>query len=269
MKDPRVSITLDTARQVCAAKGAGWHLMTIAEWAAIALWCRKNGTMPKGNNNYGKDISETNLPQKAIPASKDSNGKIERVLTGSGRENWYHDETFAGIADLNGNVWEWNNGLMLNNGEILIIANNNAAANSTDVSETSTEWKAVMPDGTLVTPGTTGSLKYDIQSNKNVVSTSVSNSQYSGITTPFGSLTAYGNIDIPEILKALTLFPTDTNDTTWNSLTISNSGLVISCLGGGLHTSQTGAGIFCKHLGSHSKAGNDIIGFRSAYYGIV
>lgn len=68
MKDHTVNINFDHAWNYCKNKGAGRHLMTNAEWAAIALWCRKNGTMPKGNNNYGRDIYETNLPQKAIPA---------------------------------------------------------------------------------------------------------------------------------------------------------------------------------------------------------
>lgn len=54
--DPRTSVTYDQAKSYCAAKGPGWHLMTNAEWAAIALWCKKNGTMPRGNNNYGKDV---------------------------------------------------------------------------------------------------------------------------------------------------------------------------------------------------------------------
>ena len=41
--------------------------MTKAEWAAIMLWCKKNGFQPWGNNNYGKDSRET--LQQAIPAT--------------------------------------------------------------------------------------------------------------------------------------------------------------------------------------------------------
>jgi len=55
--------------------------------------------LPKGNNYYGKDITDTNLPQKAIAASVDSDGKINCILTGNGRESWYHDGTFAGISE--------------------------------------------------------------------------------------------------------------------------------------------------------------------------
>jgi hypothetical protein len=33
--------------------------MTVRNGRAIALWCRKNNLMPKGNNNYGKDSAES------------------------------------------------------------------------------------------------------------------------------------------------------------------------------------------------------------------
>lgn len=103
-EDPTASINFDTARARCEAKGAGWHLSTNAEWAAIALWCKKNGFLPYGNNNYGKDSRESNY--KAVPSYYES-GKIARVATGTGPISWSHDKTMAGIWDLNGNVWEW------------------------------------------------------------------------------------------------------------------------------------------------------------------
>ena len=93
-EDPTASINFDTARARCEAKGAGWHLSTNAEWAAIALWCKKNGFLPYGNNNYGKDSRESNY--KAVPSYYES-GKIARVATGTGPISWSHDKTMAGI----------------------------------------------------------------------------------------------------------------------------------------------------------------------------
>lgn len=159
MKDPAINVDFDTAYNCCKAKGNGWHLMTNAEWAAIALWCKKNGTLPKGNNNYGKDISESTLPLKAIPSFA-YNNQIWRILTGSGPASWYHNGTFSGIADLNGNIMQWVNGFRLYNGEIQIIANNDAADFSTSSASDSAAWKAILPDGTLVAPGTSGTVKY-------------------------------------------------------------------------------------------------------------
>lgn len=261
MKEPCTSINFDQAWNYCKNKGAGWHLMTNAEWAAIALWCKKNGTMPKGNNNYGKDISETNLPQKAIPSSKDG-VKTGRVLTGSGPESWYHNGTFSGIADLNGNVWEWNSGLRLFNGEIQIIADNNAAVNSTDVSATSAEWKAIMPDGSLVAPGTAGTLKYK----GNLISTSAASTGGS-TDAPFRSITAADGVAIPEIMKALILAPIGTDyddDNVWANAT----GEKISARGG-RWVYGARSGIFTLSLNDPRSNAFEGYGFRSCYYNPV
>ena len=42
-QDPANSLNFDSALNYCKNKGAGWHLMTNAEWAAVALWCKQNG----------------------------------------------------------------------------------------------------------------------------------------------------------------------------------------------------------------------------------
>lgn len=148
-EDPAVNIDFDTSRARCEAKGHGWHLSTNAEWAAIALWCKKNGFMPYGNNNYGKDTRESNY--KAIPTYKDSNGKTCRVATGTGPLTWSHDKTLGGIWDLNGNVWEWQGGIRFVWGELQILANNDAADPDNPQNETSVCWKAInAADGSLL-----------------------------------------------------------------------------------------------------------------------
>ena len=52
-RDPAHTITIDDAREACARKGRGWHLLTNAEWCAIAHWCMKNQTVPRGNTKWG------------------------------------------------------------------------------------------------------------------------------------------------------------------------------------------------------------------------
>ena len=54
-KDPKTGVNFDQSVNYCRNKGTGWGLMPDSLWSAIALWCRKNGTMPRGNNNYGSD----------------------------------------------------------------------------------------------------------------------------------------------------------------------------------------------------------------------
>lgn len=58
-------------------------MMSAMEWGALALWCKKNGWMPWGNNNYGKDTRET--MKKGVPAKYESDGRTATILTGTGR----------------------------------------------------------------------------------------------------------------------------------------------------------------------------------------
>ena len=116
-QDPAVGVTFDQARATCAAAGTGWHLMTNWEWAGVALWCSKNGFgQLRGNTDSGKSHL----------ASKEHGTvcKAGRILTGSGPDAWRHDGTPFGIADLVGNVWEWNDGLKLVEGRLLMTADN-------------------------------------------------------------------------------------------------------------------------------------------------
>lgn len=276
MKNPAVNVNFDAAYNYCKAKGTGWHLMTNAEWAAIALWCKKNGTQPKGNNNYGSDISEIGFPQKAIASARENNGKINKILTGSGQKSWYHDNTFAGIADMNGNIWEWNSGLRLINGEIKIIANNDAADQNNSVSAASTLWKAIMPDGSLVSPGTTGTLKWDYTTDapKNSTESFQLNTTLEHKQTeeapfgykPFGSLTTKSGINVPEILKSLALFPDDSNEYGNDGFWFKNIGEQIPIRSGSF-ASGAKAGIYSLDL-LISRTGSDrSFGFRCAYYG--
>ena len=58
-EDPTVSQNFDWFASKTKANGTGWHEATVAEWAAVALWCHKRGCEPRGNNNYGKDANES------------------------------------------------------------------------------------------------------------------------------------------------------------------------------------------------------------------
>lgn len=127
-KDPTASITFDTAKSSCTAKGTGWHMLTNWEWAAVALWCLKNGFQPRGNTDYGRAHSATNeVGVRGDGGAPGNTSGIARTNTGSGAASWRHDNTFAGVADMVGNVWEWVDGMKLVGGAIFMPADNNYA----------------------------------------------------------------------------------------------------------------------------------------------
>ena len=272
-EDPKANINLDQAINYCAAKGEGWHLMTRAEWAAIALWCKKNGHMPYGNNNYGKDSREGNY--KAIPScARDGEGRIQRVATGSGPVTWSHDGTLEGIWDLNGNVWEWMGGLRAVYGEVQVLVNNNAADSDNSQSASSAQWMAIdATTGNYITPngnGTTAnSVKLDYISSKWTYSTTITSSVDStSRNCLFVNVTCDATISAAAqaVLKALALMPDDTAfDYEGDYFYFNNGAAERSFCSGGSWGYGSSAGLF--GLGGHTPRSHAYagIGFRSAF----
>jgi len=136
--------------------GTGWHLITNAEWALLALWCKNVfGTQPGGNNSYGRNTGEADSPLNYAVGSYFSSSKIARIAEGTGPLSWMHDGSPWGIHGLNGNIYEWVNGFRQACGEIQVIQNNDAADNSLDFTRDSALWKAIGVDGSLVAPEVT------------------------------------------------------------------------------------------------------------------
>ncbi|WP_270806082.1 hypothetical protein [Aeromonas sp. QDB62] len=124
-QDPRASLDHTAARAACAAKGAGWHLMTAHEWAAIALWCMANGYEPIGNTNWGRSHAKTWIVgDRADNRAPGDGAGAGRTQTGSMGAEATHNRTPIGIADLVGNVWEWQDGLLLQDGRFKLSAFN-------------------------------------------------------------------------------------------------------------------------------------------------
>ncbi len=259
LRDPAASLNADQALTYCRNKGTGWVNTPYSLWSAIALWSRKNNTMPHGNNNYGQDV---NYPlEKATPSmAKDGSGRVQRTATGSGPVTWNHNHHSDGICDLNGNVWEWCSGMRIVAGEIQIIPNANIFDSSVSNASDSSAWKAIKPDGTLVAPGTSGTLHYDstfrLASSLTAATGSASGS--------YSTMGLESDLAVPELAKALLIYPDEPNGDYggdyhyWN---VEGERLPIC---GGYWLFGANAGVFNVNLNNVRSNVNTNIGFRSA-----
>lgn len=262
MRDPRASLNFDQAVTYCRNKGKGWSLTPYSLWSAIALWCRKNGTMPRGNNNYGADHAYGH--EKGVPTYYES-GKIARCATGSGPNTWNHNWMPDGIADLNGNVWEWCAGMRLMNGEIQIIPYANCMAADASMGASSTLWKAIAADGTLVEPGTAGTLKYNYVSGHIQLTSGDITPEDTWRGDTYQNMTLDSALTVPEIAKALLIYPDEPGgDYGGDGHYMNNSGERLP-LCGGRWDGTSGAGVFGVILSDPRSYSLTDIGFRSAY----
>ncbi|WP_338562584.1 hypothetical protein [Acinetobacter sp. KS-LM10] len=219
--DPTVSTNYDNFLNAARANGNGHHLITNAEWSAVALQCYKNNTQPMGNSYYGRSSEDPLLiGRRADGLNPGDTSGSARTLTGSGPVQWRHNGKNNGIADLSGNVNEWNSGMRLLNGEIQIIENNNASKLAINLGAASVEWKAIDgATGDLVAPDSTGTT---------VGTVKIAASGTNDYTLVIGSGGAFGSIKNPSTtkpvstaalnkLKALGLFPIVDAPATFNA----------------------------------------------------
>lgn len=270
MQDPGNSMNFDNAKLYCEANGMGFHLPTIAEYSFIAHEAKNRGTMPRGNNQYGKDYS---APwEKGIPTFMSDATNVGRVATGSGPVSWSDNWQEDGIWDLNGNVYEWQGAYRTVNGEIQIIPDNNAAKQVLQNPESSL-WKAIMPDGSLVDPGTAGTLKWDylaapatgatFRLNNTIEFPAVDETPYGAMS--FASLTAAAGVNVPEIMKVLSLFPNvPSGDYGSDQIYMRTLGERLASRGGNW-SNASNAGVFSLNGAYPRSHVHTSLGFRSAF----
>lgn len=257
------------------SNGQGWHIATNAEFAALALWCWKNGYMPRGNSQYGRAsdaVWETaRRTDGGVPGDSASGG---RTLTGSGPVSWRHDNTPGGISDLCGNVWEWAPGMRVVAGEIQIVANNDVALNSTDLGPTSSAWKAIDGEtGQLITPTFTGSLAGEDYVPTTPRSVRYANSGTAGYTlvragSNFDSLSNPGTPRVSDaalaVLKRYGLFPVVSGAFRNHGLWLNTEGESLPIRGGSSNYSGS-SGVFALYLSYARSYVTTNIGARPAF----
>lgn len=102
------------ARRAAAALGTGAHLITVFEWASLAYLALTSGYQPRGNNaNSDPPADQAGGIGLLDRACHDRNNAWHCALTGSGPLTWALGQHVSGVWDLNGNMWEWNDGLLL------------------------------------------------------------------------------------------------------------------------------------------------------------
>ena len=254
--DPRVSINYDDAHKACNAAGVGWHLASIQERAVIDHLIYKSGFVPRGNTQYGRNHAYTYEVGEESYANAERSAV--RTATGSGPATWFHDGTREGIADWVGNVWKWFSGMRIVDGEIQIFAGNMAAAQVAH-GAASTYWKAILPDGSLVDPGTAGTLKYT-----STLTIGTDRVEEATPSKAFASIAAADGIVLPEILKELHLVPDPEVTTHQGNVYLNTAGERLPFGGGSCsNTSYAGpSALSLSHVRSHVGA---YFGFFSAF----
>ena len=266
--EPSHSTNYDNFLTAARACGNGHHLITNAEWSAVALQCYKDNTQPMGNSYYGRSSEDPLLIGRRQDGLNPGNTTgSARTLTGSGPVQWRHNGKNNGIADLSGNVWEWNSGMRVVNGEIQVIENNNAAKLTIDLSATSAQWKAIDgATGDLVTPlgggATPGTVKF---------AASGTTADYTIYGASFGAIKNLSTVNPVSAaalskLKALCLFPHIDAAATFNG-----DGLYLNLtieaqpFRGGHWNNGSAAGVFFLYLTYARSGAGTFIGSRPAF----
>ena len=273
---PAGSLALPAFIALGRAAGAGHHIMTAAEWGAMSLLAYASGKLPYGNTNKGASL--TDATQKGIVIDTSSN----LVYTGTGPARWRHDSKYNGISDVAGNQYEMLAGMRLCNDELQLVQNNDAAMDTTDLTNTGAAWKAIDgATGNLLTPTFTGTL-----AGSNYVATTVGSARMVNAATtaqdytlPLSSTTFSLIADIStgaklgagalSLLKALSLFPVSPyiDATLCGNAAVRNYGYATHLMRGGLPNGSVGGGVFNSRLtDNYNTYAINLAGARPCYY---
>jgi len=247
---PWVSINYDNAKAACVAKGAGWHMMTNWEWAAIMLMSLKNGFEPTGNTNHGRHHRKTFEAGRRVDGGVIGNSSGNgNTLTGSGPSSWSHDNSLEGISDLVGNVWEWIDGFKINEGQIFMPVDNN-------YSLADTLWPATGCFFDATGSATSGNPR--LNGSRVITSTDTS------ILNPWSEMTRGSGFTPPVAIAQACIDPVGIAKSALGYITVRNHGERIP-LRGSSRDDNSKSGFGALHIGNFRSSMSTIIAFRPVF----
>lgn len=263
-ESPMVGVTFDQALQLCRNKGNGWHLNQNGVFACLNLLAQKNNLLPRGNTFFDKSF-EQQYERGINTYRQNSMANGGRIAAGTGPATWYTEHSTAGIADLCGNCWEWVSGFRIMDGEIQIIPDGSVMRPDCDVSEASTAWKAVKPDGSIVEPGTLDTMKYNGDSTTIKLDTMTSPEQRM-CQAAFGTVEPQFRLNIPGIITASGVIRDNSQNVYGNSGHLQKVDLQGERLPirGSNYDSGGNGGIASMYV-NQTRTSSTEIGFRAAY----
>ena len=254
------------------ANGTGHHMMTNAEWAALAVRSWKNGTMPMGNGYYGRaseDATQYGRRVDGLDATLGTTTGDARILSGTGPVSFRHNGKYNGISDLAGNVKDMLQGVRLVYGELQIIPNNDSAAVLTNAAEASL-WKAIdARTGDLISPNGTGTTPYAVRFSNDPNNTEA----YTLIMTGSHIYNKQASSSFPvsnaalNLLRKLALWlPQDGMLSAMGSSSVSISSAETIISRGGHFSEGLNVNIYSLRLGDNKTQVANVLGSRPAYY---
>lgn len=90
---PSNNISLREAVEITRAKGKGWHVMTNAEYAGLALLSRARGKLPRGNTYYGKSY-DRRLEAGTFKVGSDKRDEAAKTYLGGSLYSIYNAVNF-------------------------------------------------------------------------------------------------------------------------------------------------------------------------------